>query len=74
MGRGRTTTGMIAASLIATITIEETNLESEVEIDEEEDGDLEQGVAGEAAQYLNGANSRQFSSGLLTPLFLHGHH
>ena len=55
---------MIAASLIATISIEARSSGSEAESDEEEDADLEQGVAGEAAQYLNGANPRQ------SPFFL----
>ena len=52
MGRGRTTTGMIAASLIATITKEDMMLESEVNAEEEEVPD--QGIAAEASQYLDG--------------------
>lgn len=53
MGRGRTTTGMIAASLIATIAREDTSdevYESESDA-ESDDGDLD---LDEAAQYLNG--------------------
>ncbi|CAK9780633.1 hypothetical protein CC85DRAFT_329266 [Cutaneotrichosporon oleaginosum] len=53
MGRGRTTTGMIAASLIATIAREDTSDEvyqsDEETEDEDDDVDLD-----EAAQYLNG--------------------
>lgn len=59
MGRGRTTTGMIAASLIATIAREDTSeevYESELET---EDGDDEDVDLDEAVQYLNGELNRR---------------
>jgi hypothetical protein len=51
MGRGRTTTGMVAASLIATIATEDMELERADEADEEEQ---ESGEMAEMQQYLNG--------------------
>lgn len=51
MGRGRTTTGMVAASLIATIEA------GRVEVDGSEDEEVwdeNGGVGSEEAQYLNG--------------------
>ena len=50
MGRGRTTTGMVAASLIATIATEDMTLESVDEDDEVH----ESGEMAEMNQYLNG--------------------
>ncbi|ORY34932.1 inositol hexakisphosphate-domain-containing protein [Naematelia encephala] len=52
MGRGRTTTGMITASLIVTIATEDMALESEMEMEEEESQHT--GIEAESAQYLNG--------------------
>ncbi|KAK4685163.1 hypothetical protein P7C73_g4998, partial [Tremellales sp. Uapishka_1] len=49
MGRGRTTTGMVAAALISTITLEDMSIEPSVEDD---DNEMEDGH--EAGQYLNG--------------------
>ncbi|BEI83204.1 hypothetical protein CcaverHIS002_0310720 [Cutaneotrichosporon cavernicola] len=56
MGRGRTTTGMIAASLIATIAREETSAEVYESDGESEDRESEDDEVDldEAAQYLNG--------------------
>jgi hypothetical protein len=53
MGRGRTTTGMVAASLIATVADGE-DLASSVVLDGEDAEELENGAAGETARYLNG--------------------
>ena len=53
MGRGRTTTGMVAASLIATITTEDMTLESVADLDDYESHD-EDGMTAEATQFLNG--------------------
>lgn len=52
MGRGRTTTGMIAASLIATIT--KNDLAGRIGDDDEDDVELDMGMPAEAEQYLNG--------------------
>lgn len=52
MGRGRTTTGMIVASLIATIAKEDMD---STDVDDPEDSqDYVQGIAAENEQYLNG--------------------
>jgi hypothetical protein len=52
MGRGRTTTGMTAAALIATIAREDMTLEGDINADEEVDnGGSEEP---EATQFLNG--------------------
>jgi hypothetical protein len=51
MGRGRTTTGMIVASLIATIRQNDMSVEYADDLAEEEDED---GHASEATQYLMG--------------------
>jgi hypothetical protein len=51
MGRGRTTTGMIVASLIATIRQNDMSVESADDMMEQEDED---GHASEATQYLMG--------------------
>lgn len=56
MGRGRTTTGMIAASLIATIARDGTSDEV-YETDEETEGEDDDVDLDEAAQYLNGEHS-----------------
>ncbi|ORX37949.1 inositol hexakisphosphate-domain-containing protein [Kockovaella imperatae] len=53
MGRGRTTTGMVTASLIATITMEDMTLESVTDL-EEFASHGEDGLASESTQYLNG--------------------
>lgn len=52
MGRGRTTTGMTIASLIATIASNDSPFDGGFLSDEEEEED-EEAVA-EATQYLNG--------------------
>lgn len=49
MGRGRTTTGMIAASLIARITLENNCDDSHPSAEESDDEDMQ-----EETQYLNG--------------------
>ncbi len=55
MGRGRTTTGMITASLIATIARDDTSDEVYQSDEETEDEDDDDDVdLDEAAQYLNG--------------------
>jgi len=51
MGRGRTTTGMIVASLIATIRQNDMSVEFADDLAEEEDQDVH---ASEATQYLMG--------------------
>lgn len=69
MGRGRTTTGMIVASLIATIQLEELADSQDLL-----DGEYTDGDSTDASQYLNGewasgrlplmmqANTRRYSS------------
>jgi len=51
MGRGRTTTGMIVASLIATIRQNDMSVESVDDLMDQEDEDVH---ASEATQYLMG--------------------
>jgi len=51
MGRGRTTTGMIVASLIATIRQNDMSVDNVDDLMEEEDEDVH---ASEATQYLMG--------------------
>jgi len=51
MGRGRTTTGMIVASLIATIRQNDMSVENVDDLMEEEEEDVH---ASEATQYLMG--------------------
>lgn len=53
MGRGRTTTGMTVASLIATIASNDSPFDGGFLTDEEEEEEEEEAVA-EANQYLNG--------------------
>lgn len=53
MGRGRTTTGMIAASVIATIEAGHMTADTLTD-DEDEYSDTETGESAAAAQYLNG--------------------
>jgi hypothetical protein len=60
MGRGRTTTGMIAATLIATIAKVDMILESTADM-EEDDDEPDQGMAAEAEQYLNGQSGQSVS-------------
>lgn len=52
MGRGRTTTGMIVASLIATIQTDDMSSDhiDDLAMDEHDDGDY----STDALQYLNG--------------------
>jgi hypothetical protein len=55
MGRGRTTTGMVAASLIATIEAGKTDVADRVDDEEEgEEWDESMGMEAEETQYLNG--------------------
>ncbi|WVN86977.1 uncharacterized protein L203_102152 [Cryptococcus depauperatus CBS 7841] len=59
MGRGRTTTGMTLASLVATITLDESPIDAENQTDSnEDDNDDDEAedneVMNEAAQYMNG--------------------
>ncbi len=53
MGRGRTTTGMVAACLIATVAQDGESAIDDIEA-EDEDGDMEDSLATEAGQYLAG--------------------
>jgi hypothetical protein len=52
MGRGRTTTGMVAASMIATVASEGLSAGSEEE--EGDESEVENGAAGDTARYLDG--------------------
>lgn len=52
MGRGRTTTGMVAASLIATISTEDADVFLS---DTDSEAEHESGEMAESKQYLNGA-------------------
>ena len=59
MGRGRTTTGMVAASLIATIA--EMPNAAETITEHEDDEEQETGEMAEMQQYLNGESCQHFA-------------
>lgn len=59
MGRGRTTTGMCVASLIA--TIEQNSLQDLLADDEDEEEEGDQGL--DQTQYLNGQSGRSLYCG-----------